>query len=153
MSSITTREAKKEDLNILLEFEQGVIAAEKPFDSFLKREAITYYNIEELITSEKVHLVVAILEKEIVGSGYVRIEKSKSYHKNKLHGYIGFIYVKPTHRRKGISTIVLESLKEWGKNKGINELRLDVYNNNIAAINSYERFGFNKSLLNMRMEI
>jgi ribosomal protein S18 acetylase RimI-like enzyme len=30
---------------------------------------------------------------------------------------------------------------------------LDVYHNNTSAIKSYERFGFNKSMINMRMEI
>lgn len=153
MSSITIREARIEDLKTLLGFEQGVIEAEKPLDPFLKREKINYYNIEEMIASEKTHLTVAIIENEIVGSGYVRIENSRDYHKNSLHGYIGFIYVAPNHRGKRISNVVLKALKEWAKNKGLKELRLDVYNNNLAAIKSYERFGFNKSLVNMRLEI
>lgn len=153
MSSITIREARIEDLKTLLGFEQGVIEAEKPLDPFLKREKINYYNIEEMIASEKTHLTVAIIENEIVGSGYVRIENSRDYHKNSLHGYIGFIYVAPNHRGKRISIVVLKALKEWAKNKGLKELRLDVYNNNLAAIKSYERFGFNKSLVNMRLEI
>lgn len=153
MNLVTTREARIEDLDILLEFEQGVIEAERPLDPFLKKGSINYYDIEKLISSEKVHLVVATSNEEIVGSGYVRIEKSGSYHKNEQNGYIGFMYVKPSFRGKRISAVVLESLKEWAKNKGLKELRLDVYNANLAAIKSYERFGFNKSLVNMRMEI
>ncbi|CAL2103991.1 Acetyltransferase (GNAT) family protein [Tenacibaculum sp. 190130A14a] len=153
MNSIVTREARKEDLDILLEFEQGVIEAERPFDPFLKKGDINYYDIEKLISSEKIHLVVALHGEEIVGSGYVRIEKSGSYHINDLNGYIGFMYVKPSFRGKRISSVILESLKIWAKNKGLKELRLDVYNANFTAIKSYERFGFNKSLVNMKMEI
>ena len=37
--------------------------------------------------------------------------------------------------------------------KRLKELRLDVYSNNSAAIKPYERFGFKKSLVNMRIDI
>ncbi|CAM1359363.1 Ribosomal protein S18 acetylase RimI [Tenacibaculum sediminilitoris] len=153
MTTITIREARKEDLEILLGFEQGIIEAERPFDSSLKEGKISYYNLEEMIFAESVHLIVAVAEDEIVGSGYLRIEKSGSYRKNELNGYIGFMYVKPNFRGKRISSLILESLKGWAKSKELKELRLDVYNENLAAIKSYERFGFNKSLINMKMEI
>lgn len=153
MTTITTREAKKEDLEILLGFEQGIIEAERPFDSSLKEGKISYYNLEEMIFADNVHLIVAVAEDEIVGSGYLRIEKSGSYRKNEFNGYIGFMYVKPNFRGKRISSLILESLKSWAKSKELKELRLDVYNENLAAIKSYERFGFNKSLINMKMEI
>jgi hypothetical protein len=38
MSTINIREAKLEDLNILLEFEQGIITAERPYDPTLQEE-------------------------------------------------------------------------------------------------------------------
>ena len=153
MAVISTRPAKIDDLKALQEFEQGIIKVERPLDPFLKAGRIYYYNIEELITAEDVNLLVAVSNNEIIGSGYVRIEKSSEYHKNKKNGYVGFIYVKPEFRGKKISTIILESLKYWAKKRGLNELRLDVYHNNTSAIKSYERFGFNKSMINMRMEI
>ena len=153
MAVISTRPAKIDDLKALQEFEQGIIKVERPLDPFLKAGRIYYYNIEELITVEDVNLLVAVSNNEIIGSGYVRIEKSSEYHKNKKIGYVGFIYVKPEFRGKRISTIILESLKHWAKKRGLNELRLDVYHNNTSAITSYERFGFNKSMINMRMEI
>lgn len=153
MTTISTRTAKIEDLKTLLEFEQGVIEAEKPLDPFLKKGPIFYYNIEELITAENTHLIVAVANNEIVGSGYVKIEKSREYHKNEQNGYVGFIFVKPAFRGKKISILILESLKSWAKAKDLKELRLDVYSNNPSAIIPYERFGFKKSMINMRMEI
>jgi len=63
------------------------------------------------------------------------------------------MYVKPAFRGQKISTILLESLKNWAKKKALKELRLDVYINNTEAIKVYERFGFTKSLVNMRMDI
>lgn len=153
MTVVTTREARKEDLETLLEFEQGVIEAERPFDSSLKEGKISYYNLKEMIFAENVHLIVAIIEDEIVGSGYLKIEKSRSYRKNELNGYIGFMYVNPNFRGKRISSVILESLKDWAKKQELKELRLDVYKENLGAIKSYERFGFKKSLINMKMDI
>ena len=153
MSIISIRAAKIQDLDVLLTFEQGVVEAERPMDPFLAKGDISYYNIEELIAQENIHLVVAVSGDDIVGCGYIRIQDSRIYHKNLLHGYIGFMFVKPEFRGKNISGLILENLKNWAENKGLKELRLDVYHNNPSAIKSYERFGFTKSLLNMRVEI
>jgi ribosomal protein S18 acetylase RimI-like enzyme len=150
---ISIRPAKLSDLKTLLELEQGVIEAERPLDPFLKKGTLFYYNIKELITSENILLLVAISNDELVGSGYLRIENSKHYHKNPKHGYIGFIFVKKSLRGQRISTLIINSLKEWALEKDLKELRLDVYSNNLGALKSYERFGFTKSLVNMRMDI
>ncbi len=153
MSLITIRPAILDDLETLLAFEQGLIAAERPLDPFLKDGEMTYYNIPQLILKENTHLIVATSENELVGCGYLRIEESRNYHKNPLNGYIGFMYVTPTFRGRKISALLLTSLKDWAKTKNLKELRLDVYNTNNAAIKSYEKFGFKRSMINMRMDI
>ena len=153
MNTISLREANLSDLETLLEFEQGVIKAERPLDPFLANTEITYYNIKELITAKHIYFIVAVSNNELVGSGYLRIQDSAHYHKNPKHGYIGFIYVKPSFRGKRISGLVLENLKVWAKEQELKELRLDVYDNNPSAIKSYKRFGFTKSLVNMRIDI
>jgi GNAT superfamily N-acetyltransferase len=153
MNTISIRAANLNDLETLLAFEQGVIATEKPLDVFLGNGMLTYYDIPELITNKNTYLIVAVSNEELVGSGYIKIEDSNSYHKNPEHGYIGFIFVKPSFRGKKISTLILESLKRWAKEKNLKELRLDVYNNNSNAIKSYDSFGFKKSLVNMKIDI
>ena len=153
MNELYIRSATLKDLETLLKFEQGVIKAEKPLDPFLSKGSLFYYNIPEMIMSKHIHLIVAVSKKEIVASGYVRIENSKHYHKNPQHGYIGFMYVKQQFRGQKISRLILESLKVWAKEKNLKELRLDVYDNNVMAIKAYERFGFTKSLVNMRIDI
>lgn len=150
---ISIRTANLDDLETLLQFEQGVIAFERPLDSFLSDGDLYYYNIPQLITSKKSHLIVGVLNDELVASGYIRLEDSKEYHKNLKHGYIGFIFVKPAFRGQRISSLILESLKKWAEEKDLKELRLDVYSNNVGAIKAYERFGLIKSLVNMRMDI
>ena len=111
MSTISIRIANLNDLETLLTFEQGVIKAERPMDSFLGQGTLSYYNIPELIAAKNSHLIVALAGKELVGSGYIKIEESSTYHKNTKHGYIGFIFVKPSFRGKRISGLILESLK------------------------------------------
>ncbi len=150
---VIIRIATSDDLPILLEFEQGVIAAERPFNPTLKKKNATYYDIGHMIISDYIHLIVAIINDEIVGSGYARIEQSQSCFKHKKFGYLGFMYVLPEHRGKGINGKILKTIMEWCSSQDINEIRLDVYSDNISAIKAYEKVGFTKLLTHMRMEV
>lgn len=151
MEKITTRKATHKDLHTLRRFEQGVISAERPFDPTLKGDPISYYDLEFMIDAPDVELIIAEENGELVGSGYARIETSKHYVQHKQHAYLGFMYVIPDHRGKGINKIIIEALKEWSLSKNITELRLEVYYNNIAAIHAYEKVGFIKHMIEMRM--
>jgi GNAT superfamily N-acetyltransferase len=153
MSKINIRKARLEDLNILLEFEQGIITAERPYDPTLKEGKINYYDIEKMITAAHIEVVVAEIGAKIVGSGYARIEAAKPYLNHDNYAYLGFMYTDPRHRGKGINAIIIEALKEWCLSQKITELRLDVYNDNPSAIRAYEKVGFKKHLLNMRVEL
>jgi GNAT superfamily N-acetyltransferase len=153
MSKINIRKARLEDLNILLEFEQGIITAERPYDPTLKEGKINYYDIEKMITAAHIEVVVAEIGAKIVGSGYARIEAAKPYLNHDNYAYLGFMYTDPQHRGKGVNAIIIEALKEWCLSQKITELRLDVYNDNPSAIRAYEKVGFKKHLLNMRVEL
>jgi len=63
------------------------------------------------------------------------------------------MYVEPQHRGKGIHKIILEVLKRWSLSKNITELQLEVYFNNTAAITAYEKAGFIKHIIEMRLGI
>ncbi|HMI78511.1 MAG TPA: GNAT family N-acetyltransferase [Ferruginibacter sp.] len=151
MEDIIIRKATQDDLDTLLIFEQGVITAERPFDITLKGDPNHYYDIEKMITAPEVELLVAELNGELVASGYARIENAKSYLLHAQHAYLGFMYVVPQHRGKGINKKIIDALAAWSASKNITELRLDVYNDNEAAIKAYERSGFARHMINMRM--
>lgn len=153
MNGITTRKAQPSDLDILLSFEQGIITAERPFDPTLKDGEIHYYDLAKMIAASDVEVIVAELNGEVIGSGYARIIQSKDYLKHNRHCYLGFMYVKPEYRGKGVNNLVLEALKQWTLDQGINELRLEVYNDNQPAIRAYEKAGFTPNLLEMRIGI
>jgi len=54
VDQIITRTATLEDLDTLLDFEQGVIAAERPLDPTIKKGDIHYYNLPAIAAYEKV---------------------------------------------------------------------------------------------------
>ena len=150
-NKIIIRKAELPDMETLLRFEQGVIKAERPFDTTLQADPITYYNIEEMITSLQIELLVAEFEGKIISSGYARIENSKHYLQHPKHAYLGFKYVEPEFRGKGVIRKIIDALQVWTISNNINEMRLDVYYNNSSAIKAYEKAGFQKHMIEMRM--
>ena len=150
MEKIFIRPAKIKDLNTLLAFEQELIAFERPFDSTLQSGRIHYYDIEKMITASNIRLLVAQQNDEVIGSGYARIESAKPYLLHHQHAYLGFMFVRATHRGVSINKLIMDSLTAWVASKKITELRLDVYEPNHAAINAYQKSGFIKHMVEMR---
>ena len=153
MQSITIRPATVNDIPILLRFEQAVISAERPFDPTLKKGGTHYYDLEEMIEAAHIHLVVAVADDEVIGSGYARIERAKHYLQHSQHAYLGFMYTDPAHRGKGVNKMIIDALKQWSSSQKITEMRLDVYGDNVAAIQAYIKAGFAKHMIEMRMGI
>lgn len=152
MEQFRVRKASLEDLEILLDFEQGVIAAERPFDPTIKKGQVCYYDLREMLLDDKVEVVVVEHESKIVGSGYAHIKAARPYLDHEVYAYLGFMYTSPEFRGKGVNGMIIEALKEWTVDRGIKEIRLTVYTDNLAAIKAYEKVGFQKHLTEMRME-
>jgi RimJ/RimL family protein N-acetyltransferase len=147
------RKATLKDLPTLLEFEQGVIEAERPLDTTIKDGEINYYNISELITYENSAVFVVEINTKIVASGYAKIKNDRHYLKHKKQGYLGFMFVPQSHRGKGLNKLIIEALLKWCKEKDVYEIRLDVYEENLHAIRAYEKVGFKKHMINMRLDL
>ncbi|MFT5715267.1 MAG: GNAT superfamily N-acetyltransferase [Flavobacterium sp.] len=150
MNQLKIRKAKLDDLKTLLEFEQGIVAAERPYDPTLKEGKIHYYDIEKMILATDIEVIVAEIDTVIVGSGYARIANAKPYLNHENYAYLGFMFTDPKYRGKGVNSKIIEALKTWCRSLKIYELRLDVYNDNPSAIKAYEKAGFRKHLINMR---
>ncbi len=147
------RLATQEDLTTLLKFEQGLIQAERPMDVTIKSEKINYYDISEFIKNKDSDIFVVELDGNIVASGYARIKDDRHYLKHEKKGYLGFMFVPEEHRGKGLNKLIMKTLLKWCKIRGIFEIRLDVYQDNPSAIRAYEKVGFKKHMINMRMDI
>jgi RimJ/RimL family protein N-acetyltransferase len=138
-------------LEILLRFEQNIINTERLFDPTIKDREIHYYNIAQMIMAKNIEVVVAESDGEIIGSGYLRIENSKIYLKHQKYAYLGFMYVEPGYRGKGVNQKIVEALKNWSITQKVIELRLEIYNDNLRAIKAYEKTGFAKHMIEMRI--
>jgi len=147
------RQARENEVDALIEFEQGIVEAERPFDNTLKEGEIHYYDLLALVRSEEAEVLVAVVEDQLVGSGYAKLLDAKPYQKYKKYAYLGFMYVKPAYRGQGINKLILERLISWAKERNISEVRLQVYDENTSAKNAYRKVGFKPNLLEMRMEI
>lgn len=144
------RPATLADLPILREFEQGVIAAERPLAFNLKPDPVQYYDLETMIDSQRFHVVVGEIEGELIACGYGRLDESAAHFQSDLNVYLGFMFVLPEHRGKGLSGQLMRALIDWGKSQGATEARLDVYAQNASAVRAYEKAGFDGLMLNMR---
>lgn len=150
---VKIRGAIETEIEILLSFEKGIVEVERPFDNTLKEGEVHYYDLIELIRSERAEVLVAVVNNEIVGSAYAKILPAEPYQKYLEYAYLGFMYVKPAFRGQGINQKVLHELMNWAKSQNLTEVRLEVYDENIIAKNSYLKAGFKPNLLEMRLEI
>jgi len=151
MRNFIVRTANLEDLEVLLEFEQGIIEAERPMDVTLAPDPISYYDISELIHLDEAEVIVVEYDKVVIASGYAKIKKARHYLNHKYYSYLGFMYTKPEFRGKGVNKLIVDRLRNWSVSKGIQEIRLTVYDTNLAALKAYEKVGFKKHLIEMRL--
>lgn len=147
------RAATPEDLPILLQFEQGIVTAERPFDHTLKPDPISYYDVGALITASDAEVAVAEINGQLVGSGYAKKRRSRAYVDPDYHAFIGFLYVAPDFRGRGINQRVLDHLFNWAREHDLPEIHLTVYPDNASAIRAYEKVGFRPYLSEMRINL
>ncbi|MEM6894284.1 MAG: GNAT family N-acetyltransferase [Bacteroidota bacterium] len=146
------REATLNDLSVLKDFEQEIITAERPMDPTLKPGKISYYDLAEYIENENKCVLVAESNGELIASGYAVPKNARHYLQHDTYAYLGFMYTVPKWRGKGVNKAIVEGLKDWSKAAGYTEIRLTVYDTNPAAIRAYEKAGFKKHLIEMRLE-
>ena len=151
MKDIIIRKAKLDDLPILLNFEQEIIEYERPFEEKMITEKFNYYDLKKLIQSEDSEVLVAKTNDQLIASGYAKIKNSLHFLEDKQHAFLGFMFVAPEFRGKGVNQLVIDELIIWSKNKGMKEVALTVYDKNESAIRAYEKLGFQKNIIEMRM--
>jgi GNAT superfamily N-acetyltransferase len=153
MDNLLLRDAVLEDLPFLKEFEQEIIKAERPFDPTIRQDPVSYYDLKDYVLRKDVKVVVADVNGLLVASGYALTKKARHYLDHVDYAYLGYMYTKPEFRGKGIIQKIIESLKKWALEQGLNEVRLTVYHDNIPAIKAYEKSGFKSHLNEMRIRL
>jgi ribosomal protein S18 acetylase RimI-like enzyme len=147
------RTATPQDIRALRQFEQGIVNSERAFDPTLKPGPIQYYDIETMLVADNVKFVVAELGDALIGCGFARIDNAKTYLSHSKQAYLGLMYVDPKYRGQSINSAIVDHLKSWCRSKGVTELRLEVYSDNLVAVGAYEKAGFSKHSIEMRMRL
>lgn len=150
-NQIVIREAVLDDLPTLLTFEEGIIVAERPFDPTLRKEPFHYYDLGARIQDPDAAIVVAVDGTKLVGSGSAIIRNAEKYNQHVRYSFLGFMFVEPEYRGRGINSLIIDYLVKWSDARGLSEIRLQVYDENLPAIKAYERVGFRKILTEMRL--
>ncbi len=153
MNEVKYRKAKLEDLPVLYEFEQQIIATERPFDPTLKPGRINYYDLREKILEDASELIVGVSGDEVVCSGYASIRIPEEYLDFERFAYMGFMYVRPAFRGKGAIRGLIVELEQWALSQNITEVRLEVYDDNAGALRAYDKAGFKRHMVVMRRRI
>lgn len=146
------RNATLDDLPILLNYEQEIINAERPFDATMKEDPISYYDLKHMILDENASVIVAEVNGKIIASGYAIRKKARHYLNHEYYSYLGFMFTDPDFRGKGVNAQIVDELKKWSYAKGFKEIRLTVYSDNVPAIKAYEKVGFKSHMIEMRLE-
>jgi ribosomal-protein-alanine N-acetyltransferase len=105
-----------------------------------EREAFTKQQIAHLLTDYNSVSLVAKVNGEIIGFiiGIIYLER------NSPTGHILTIDISPIYRRKGIAQKLLQEIEKIFKEKGVKACRLEVREDNIAALRLYQKFGYKK---------
>lgn len=120
---INTRIMTDDDLDRVCELE------EKSFSMPWKRE-----DFKDMIERDDSHYMVITLDGLVIGTA--------GYTYNGFEGYINNVVIDSDYRGNGYSRILLESLLEEGRARGINEYTLEVRVSNAPAKALYEGLGF-----------
>jgi len=102
------------------------------------QEAFSKRQIAYLLTDYNTIALVAKTESGVAGFIIVQVEVEE----NTEFGHIITINVPPNHRRYGVATKLLQEIESLLKQKGIEECRLEVREDNNPAIKLYHALGY-----------
>jgi len=102
------------------------------------QEAFTKRQISYLLTDYNTIALVAKTDNDIPGFIISQLDVEE----NNEFGHIITINVAPKHRRQGTATKLLNEMEKLLKQKGINQCRLEVREDNKQAIKLYQKLGY-----------
>ncbi len=98
-------------------------------------EAFSKQQIAYLLKDYNTIALAAKADSETAGFIIAQVEVED----NTLFGHIVTVNVSPSYRRKGIASKMLQEIENTLRDRGISECRLEVRENNSAALKLYEK--------------
>jgi ribosomal-protein-alanine acetyltransferase len=104
------------------------------------QEAFTKQQLTYLLTAYNAIGLAARVNSEIAGFAIARVDIGR----NTSFGHILTVDIAPAYRRQGIAQKLLQEIETIFREKGIRECRLEVREDNVAALNLYQKLGYKK---------
>lgn len=149
---IKIRRAKKEDFESLeelyTELEKDAVMYQ-PEHFLLSPKGARSKQLEEIISSENQIMLVAENEEKLIGFAHITFQKSKAFSclKPQSNIYLQDLVVTEAYRSRGIGTQLLNAAKDYGREKGVDFFRTQVFPMNKAGLRFYERNGFSTKMI------
>jgi ribosomal protein S18 acetylase RimI-like enzyme len=162
---IVIRKAKLKDIDLILNFEKKLIkSADDIINKYCPQNFVDYRlknDYEEILSryikgriySKNDAIFIAELNGKLVGHMIISIKKSHPIFEMDKYGRINTVYIEEKFRGKSISSKLKDEAFKWFKKKDINRVSLNVFPDNEKGINTYKKWGFSTSLIEMRMMI
>jgi ribosomal-protein-alanine acetyltransferase len=106
-----------------------------------EQEAFTKQQLTYLLTDYNTFGLAALVNGEVAGFAIARVDITR----NETFGHIVTLNVTPAYRRKRIAQKLLQEIETKFKEGGIKECHLEVREDNIAAMNLYQKLGYKKA--------
>lgn len=156
MKNIKIRKAAKKDVKGILHLVEQMVVYHCKFDNYYKPLS-KYKNLEKEIKlslkNKDMLVLVAELEKEIVGYYAGGIEKAPSYADANKAGFLYAMIVDDKHRRKQIGKKLLRELIKWFEQKKIKHIEGEVDSRNRIGLNFWRKNGFFDYRIKIRFDL
>lgn len=111
--------------------------------------------LTDIIKNDKADIIVMEVDRRIIGFSLVQEKETPqiSCLKEKKFVYVLDFVITEAFRSNGLGTLLLEASKEWGKKRGVDFLRLSVFEDNIKGQDFYRKNGLNATMKTMECEL
>jgi ribosomal protein S18 acetylase RimI-like enzyme len=144
------------DLNCICSFYKELFAFLATLQpTYLQESEANKEFLKGIIEDEKSDILVAFENDSILGFAFVQEQETPYFNCLVHHKYAHLIdlFVEGSFRKKGVGTILINAVKEWAKERGLDYLELSVLVENTNAIKLYECESFQKVVQTMKCKI
>lgn len=147
------RKAKIEDAKIINSFLTKLINDEKKYDDNINENCIVCKLYENLIEDTQNCILVAEVDKKIIGYLYGYIKNNGDAYINNV-AQLEAMFVEKEYRKIGIGNKLITRFKKWSKEQNVKYIELKVCNNNDSAISLYKKNNFEgiKTIMSLKLE-
>ncbi len=111
---------------------------------YIKKAKQNKYILEDIIKSDASDILTATHGGKIIGFALVGEQKTPPCAHVKFYNfaYLSDIVIHPEYRGRGVGTELINSVKQWARDRNLSYVELSVIHENTGAIELYRRQGF-----------